>query len=198
MLDSHPQRIGLFGGSFDPIHNGHLIMAQDACEQLGLDYVYFIPAGEAPLRTNTPQATAADRQKMVELAIHDDPRFKLSTVDLEREGVSYSIQTVETLKSEHPNDRLYWIAGADQAAQLREWRQIDDIAQMADFIFLERDGFHFDTIDLPPQIRSHRAPTHTFDISSSEIRQRLKEGKAVNYFLPATVLDYIKTQNLYS
>ncbi|MEM9157719.1 MAG: nicotinate-nucleotide adenylyltransferase [Verrucomicrobiota bacterium] len=197
MPDATPQRIGLFGGSFDPIHNGHLIMAQDACEHLNLDRIYFIPAGEAPLRSNKPHSLAEDRFAMVEAAITDNPSFEASDVDIKREGISYSIHTVNDFSKTHPEAHLFWIAGADQAAQLGDWRRIDDIAKRVDFIFLQRDGNSFENIQLPSNIRHHLAPTHNFDVSSSEIRQRLKEGLSANYFLPATVLDYIKSRNLY-
>ena len=117
------ERIGIFGGSFDPIHIGHLIIASDAAEQMKLDRVLFIPAAQAPLKSNTPEASADDRAEMMHLAIEDDPRFEVRRFEIDRGGTSFSIDTAEEIAREFPEAQLFWIIGGDQARQLGQWNR---------------------------------------------------------------------------
>lgn len=193
------KRIGIIGGSFDPIHNGHLIIALDACEQFELDRALFVPAYQAPLKSKTPSASAKDRMAMVKLAAEGQPKFAVSDVDYRSEETSYSVRTAEALAAENPEAKLFWILGADQIAQLHLWRDIEKLAKLVSFIAFERPGSSsVVSKELPPAVEILRGKSRQLDISSTEIRERLKSGREAKYFLPANVFDHIKAQNLYS
>ncbi|MDQ8187624.1 nicotinate-nucleotide adenylyltransferase [Pelagicoccus sp. SDUM812002] len=193
------ERIGIIGGSFDPIHNGHLIIALDASEQFELDLVLFVPAFQAPLKSKAPESTPPQRMRMVELATEEEPRFACSDVDYRCESTSYSVRTAQILSQEHPAASLFWILGADQIAQLHLWRNIEELAKLVSFIAFERPGsaYHF-ADELPTHTRILRGQSRQLEISSTEIRDRFKSGRSAKYFLPANVFDYIKAENLYS
>ncbi|WP_309018641.1 nicotinate-nucleotide adenylyltransferase [Pelagicoccus sp. SDUM812003] len=192
------KRIGIIGGSFDPIHIGHMIIAQDACEQFDLDRVLFIPARQAPLKAADSCATPEQRLAMTQAATREDSRFEVSDIEFKLGAISYSVATAEALKHERPSDALFWILGADQLAQLHHWRDIGRLAELVSFIAFERPGSTAGANnDLPPHTEILRAKARAIDISSSEIRRRLKTGLETKYFLPAPVFDYIKTRNLY-
>lgn len=193
------EKIGIIGGSFDPIHNGHLIIAQDACEQFELDRVLFVPAFQAPLKSKSPDASPEQRLQMVKLATESDDRFEASTVDYRFESISYSVRTAATLAKEFPNAQLHWILGADQIAQLHHWRDIDKLSEHVSFIAFERPGFQSQpSSQLPPNTQIIRGKIRRIDISSTEIRERFKSNRSAKYFLPEKVFDYIKADNLYS
>lgn len=193
------QKIGIIGGSFDPIHNGHLIIALDACEQFELDRVLFVPAFQAPLKSKSPDASPCQRMQMVRLATAGEPKFEASDVDYRFESTSYSVRTASTLTEDFPGAELHWILGADQIAQLHLWRDIEKLSQLVRFIAFERPGFQSLTSpELPACTRILRGQMRQLEISSTEIRQRLKNGRPAKYFLPAQVFDYIKAENLYS
>ena len=191
------ERIGIFGGSFDPIHIGHLIIASDAAEQMKLDRVLFIPAAQAPLKSNAPEATADDRAEMTRLAIEDDSRFEVRRLEIDRGGTSFSIDTAEEIAREFPHAELFWIIGGDQARQLAQWKRIDKLAKLVEFICLERDASFVRPDNLPESVAIHPKAMRRLDISSTEARERLKSGLASKYFLPEPVFRYIKTRNLY-
>jgi nicotinate-nucleotide adenylyltransferase len=191
------KRIGIFGGSFDPVHLGHLVAAQDACEHMLLDRVLFVPAAQAPLKGIAPRLDGVQRLALLRVAVAGDPRFELSTVELDRGGVNYSIDTARALCATDPAARWYWIIGADQAARLAEWRQIAELGALVEFIVLARPGFAGEPRDLPPTVRLHVAPMHVFDVSSSEIRDRLAASRPVRHFLPASVAELIERHHLY-
>lgn len=192
------KRIGILGGSFDPIHIGHLIIALDAIEQFALDKVLFVPARQAPLKSKASEATPEQRLEMSRRALEDEPRFELSDLECRTEGSSYSIRTAQELAKQYPKDELAWILGADQIAQLHNWREIDELARIVSFIAFERPGSTATlSSELPPHLRIKRAAARPLEISSSEIRERLKTGRPAKYFLPPKVFDYIKAENLY-
>lgn len=191
-------RLGILGGSFDPVHLGHLLAAQDAWENAGLDRVVFMPAAQAPLRSAAPQATAEQRLALLRAALEGDDRFALSTLELERGGTSYTIDTVQAFRALHPAAELFWIIGADQAARLPLWHQIAALSQLVQFIVLARPGFPASPpTALPEGLRLLPVPMHECAISSSEIRLRLAAGKPVRLFLPAPVADLIEREHLY-
>lgn len=196
-LPDQTLRIGLFGGSFDPIHEGHLSIAKKAIEQFRLNRVLFIPAAQSPLKVNSPAASDEDRVEMIRLAIGDNPSFEVSTVEIERGGISYSIETAERVACQNPGAKLFWIIGGDQAKQLDRWRNIEDLVQKVEFIYLERD----DQASLPEVISSltklHPLQMERIPTSSTEIRNRVKSGDLPKYFLPGSVFHYIKSRNLY-
>lgn len=191
-------KIGIFGGTFDPIHSGHLIMAQDAAEFGKLDKVLIMPSAVPPLRRQAPIASGDERLEMVRLAISSNPLFEACELDLNAIGASYSINVVEKIADLYPGDTLYWILGADQIAQLDQWHRIEDLAKLVNFIALQRPGFSDKPKSLPTNATIEFAPTHAFDISASEIRQRLENQQNVKYFLPHEVFEYIKAGYLYT
>ncbi len=192
------KRIGIIGGSFDPIHIGHLIIAQDACEQFELDRILFLPAYKAPLKGQKSIASPEQRMAMTRLAVTDDERFEVSNIDFEREDASYSIRSAQRLSELHPKDELVWILGADQIAQLDQWREIEKLVHLVRFVAFERTGSDPKGYDLPKGARVSFAKSRILEISSTEIRDRIKSNASAKYFLPAPVLDYIKANNLYA
>lgn len=185
------------GGSFDPVHHGHLIAAQDALEGLELDRVIFFPAARSPLKDRTPEASDEDRLAMLQAGIAGESRFSISTLEFERGGVSYSIDTVEEQVRLSPGARLFWILGGDQAATLRHWYRIADLVRIVEFIVLARPGSAWDRGNLPEGARVHPIESHTFSVSSSELRERIRNGRSVRFLLPEGVASLIKTRHLY-
>jgi len=193
-------KIGLYGGSFDPVHFGHLIVAQEVYERFGLDRVIFIPAAQSPLKSAAVHASAADRFAMVQAAIEGDPRFAVSDIELRRGGLSYTLDTVQELKAQHPGDTFYWIIGADQAARLPQWHAIERLAEAIEFIAVDRPGSESAATPaaLPiPGLRLHRAQGRLIDISSTELRDRVRRGLPLQYFIPHKALVYLKEHCLY-
>ncbi|BET69697.1 nicotinate-nucleotide adenylyltransferase [Opitutales bacterium ASA1] len=190
-------RLGVFGGTFDPVHLGHLVAAQDAAEALELDRVLFMPAFRAPLKDREPGASDAVRVALLQAAIEGDERFGLSTLEIERGGVSYTVDTARELRRLHPEAQLFWIIGADQAERLRAWHRIEELAGLLEFIVLARPGYEGTRGGLPEFLRLHFVRAHVFDISSSEIRARLSNRRSVRVFLPAPVADRIERESLY-
>ena len=133
-------KIGLMGGSFDPVHFGHLVAAQDAYEQYKLDRLIFVPAAQAPLKPNDVQSSSADRMAMLRAATDWDHRFELSDYELGKGGISYTIDSVRHFRALYPKDELYWIIGGDQLPKIHLWKDIAELAQLIAFIFLERPG----------------------------------------------------------
>jgi len=192
------KRIGIMGGSFDPIHQGHLAIAGSALSSFELDTVLFVPARRAPLKSKHPAASAEQRREMVELAISEFPDFALSDVDLRNDAVSYSIETANRLKAQYPRAELRWILGADQIAQLHHWRAISELGELLSFIAFARRGSEANpSSELPDHVIVDLADAPLIDISSSEIRRRLLAGSPVKHFLPEKVFAYIKARNLY-
>jgi len=193
---SEEKRIGLLGGSFDPIHLGHLMVAQDAIEGMALDQVILMPAARSPLKPRNPKASDEDRLAMLVAAIEGDVRFELSTLELERGGMSYSIDTVEQLAL-GSKDRLFWILGADQAACLNAWHRIDDLVQKVEFVVLARPGFSWDSGLLPRTARVHTLESHLVSVSSSEIRERVRARKSIRFMVTEGVATVIEKRHLY-
>ena len=191
------RRVGIFGGSFDPIHIGHLIVANDAMEQRELDRVLFIPAAAAPLKPHAPKASAEDRLAMVSRAIAGEPQFEALDYEIARGGTSYSIETAQEIERRYDDSELYWILGGDQVQQLHNWHRIEELAQTVEFIYFERGEPFKRPSHLPDSIAIHPLQPRRIDVSSSEIRDRLEKGSIAKYFLPDGVLDYIKARNLY-
>ncbi|MFT3829967.1 MAG: nicotinate-nucleotide adenylyltransferase [Opitutaceae bacterium] len=190
-------KLGVLGGSFDPVHLGHLIIAQDACEQLGLDLVEFVPAAVSPLKGRELTATAAQRLEMVRLAIANDPRFAVSDRELRRGGTSYTIDTMREIRRERPDTEVFWIIGSDQLQRLAEWKEIAELVHLLEFVHLNRPGVE---CAAPPPIRGLRLRQitgHEVAISSSELRERVNRGLPLRHFVPLKVADFIATQSLY-
>lgn len=181
------KKVALIGGSFDPIHMGHINMARAALEELGADEVWFIPSQSTPLK-DRDLTSAKDRLEMVKLACKLDERFKINPVDLKRSGKSYTIDTLKILTQEHPDVEFTWLIGADQYDQFDKWKDADKLVELADFVVCDRNGKPGSNSKF--QLKS--VPMRPTPVSSSEIRQ----GYKLNY-LPDEVLQYILDHELY-
>lgn len=190
------RRIAFLGGSFDPIHLGHMIIAQDAMEQMALDRVYFVPARRNPLKDKGPNASDFHRIKMIEAAVAGLTRFSWIEWELECAGPSYTIATAHRIRQQFPNDRCFWIIGADQLPSLHRWNSIDELVTILEFIAVKRPQHPLDSPAIPG-LRLHPVTGHPFEVSSTELRERICEGKPVDFFLPKAVNNLIETNNLY-
>lgn len=190
-------KIGLLGGSFDPVHFGHLLAAQDVYEQYRLDRIVLVPAAQAPLKPQEVQSSPEDRLAMLHAAIEWDKRFEISDVELRRGGVSYTIDSVRHFRARYPREELFWIIGGDQLPRLNLWKDIRALAGMVEFIFLERPGHAAKETPDIPDLHLHRCDGHLIEISSSELRERVRHGLSLHYFCPQKVIAYIEAHKLY-
>jgi nicotinate-nucleotide adenylyltransferase len=187
-------RIALFGGSFDPVHHGHLLLAQDAVEQLGLDRLVFIPAGVNPHKLQyAPAASALQRLHMLEAATAGVEHFYCDPLELERDGPSYTVDTVEAYKARWPRARLFLLLGEDNLAKLHTWHRIERLREWVEFVCfgraLEKDA--------PACPQEHLRLERRIDISSTEIRQRIARGLPIHYLVPESVRALIQSNALY-
>jgi nicotinate-nucleotide adenylyltransferase len=183
------QKIGLFGGSFDPIHLGHLILARDAMEQLGLAKVIFIPANISPHKLEHPPAPAKTRCDMVAAAIQGEPGFELDDCEVAREGVSYAVDTVRLMIQRNPEAEFFYFIGEDNLPALHTWKEIDELRRLATFVVLARGG--------APRVEGFPVVTRHIDISSTDIRKRIARGLSVRYLLPDKTCEIIQRLGLY-
>lgn len=183
------EKIGLFGGSFDPIHHGHLIMARDAMESLGLDRVLFIPVNVSPHKVGRPPAAAHLRCEMVDAAIAGEPRFSMDDCEAERAGPSFAIDTVRLMRKRFPQASLYYFIGEDNIDALHTWKEIDQLRDLASFIVLARG--HRKAPEGFPVI------SRNIDICSTDIRNRIAQGLSVRYLLPDAVCAILTRHQLY-
>ena len=190
-------KIGFLGGSFDPVHFGHLMAAQDAYEQCGLDRLILVPAAQAPLKPNDVQSTPEDRMAMLKAAAGWDERFEISDFELRKGGVSYTIDSARHFRALYPQDELYWVIGGDQLPKLHLWKDIEELAKLVEFIFLERPGYPVKgRVDIPG-LRLRRCDGHLLAISSTELRERTRLNLALDYFVPHKAIVYIREKGLY-
>lgn len=195
MISKKATRLGLFGGTFNPIHFGHLSAASAACDALQLDRLLFIPAGQPPQKESSALAEAEHRYRMVACAIRDDARFALSDFEVRREGKSFTIDTIRHIVAEQgPGIELYFILGDDSAANLRRWKGIDEMRQLVQFVSVHRHG----TYARPAQPEVLNVDMPTVGISSSHLRRELSQGRSVRGLTPDPVVDYIATHGLYT
>jgi nicotinate-nucleotide adenylyltransferase len=187
--------LGIMGGTFDPVHLGHLWAAEAAREALGLEEVAFVPAGRPPHRA-APAASALDRFAMVALATAAHPRFSASDLELRREGPSYTFETLEALRAERPRDRLVLIVGSDTFPEMQAWRERDRVFALCEVAVVHRPGTAVAAGAGAPR-RVHRVETAGLPLSAREVRQRLGQGLSVRYWVPETVADYIQKRGLY-
>jgi nicotinate-nucleotide adenylyltransferase len=185
------ERVGLFGGTFDPVHLGHLILAEDALEILNLDRIIFLPAAISPHKGNHPPlASGAERLEMLRLAIAGESRFSVDARELHREGPSYTIDTVRSLLGDYPGVRFLYLIGADNVPDLEHWHKIAELKNLVDFAVLQRaEGERFD-------LHEFQVVPRRVDISSTEIRERLAKGLSIRYLLPEAVYHYMITHPL--
>ena len=184
-------KVALFGGTFDPIHHGHLLLARDALEQLGLDRLLFIPAAQSPHKLAREPAPAEARLEMVRAAIEREPRFEVDDRELHRAGPSFSIDTVEAWRERLPGAELIYLIGSDNVRELHTWRRIGELRQLAQFVVFGRDSLS--AADAPTFPVLHRR----IDISATEIRDRVARGASIRYFVPEAVRAIILARGLY-
>ncbi|WP_144939327.1 nicotinate-nucleotide adenylyltransferase [Paenibacillus sp. 32O-W] len=191
--------IGIMGGTFDPIHTGHLVAAETALEEAGLDEVWFMPANIPPHKPNTPLASPDQRLEMVRLAIDSHPSYRAVDVELTRGGTSYTYDTVTRLQQLYPDHRFHYIIGADMVMYLPKWHQIEKLSEMVTFLGVGRPGFDIDLEALPSHLRSRikLMTMPAMEISSTDIRERIRNGRSIRYRVPDSVRLYIERSGIY-
>lgn len=187
--------IGLFGGTFDPPHTGHLIAAQDASDSLHLERFIFVPAAAPPHKRDEAVTAASLRLEMLRAAVADDPRFEISTVELERTGPSYTVDTLRSLAAQYGGARLHLFIGVDQVREFATWREPDEILELADVVMLTRAG-QGESGTEAAFVRRVVAVTRV-DISSTLIRERVAAGRPIRYLVPDAVAEIIAREGLY-
>jgi nicotinate-nucleotide adenylyltransferase len=190
-------KIGFLGGSFDPVHFGHLLAAQDAYEQHKLDRLIIVPAAQSPLKPADVQTPAADRMAMLKAATEWDTRFEISDFELKKGGVSYTVDSARHFRALYPNDELFWVVGGDQLPLLHLWKDIGELVKLVEFIFLERPGYPVKAAASIPGLRLHRCDGHLLAISSTELRERTRLRLSLDYFVPHKAIVYIASRGLY-
>jgi len=197
-LPSH--KIAYFGGTFDPVHHGHLAVARDALQYLNLDHVYFLPAQRSPHKRNAPVASFNRRVEMLKLALESFPKLSVSTLESALEPPVYTVEIVQKLAREHPNAELFWMMGADQLPRLGEWHRIDELVSRVTFLVFSRPGYVLDEAALPdlPGACYECFTGADYDISSSQIRAALHSTDDCSQIIPEKVLAYIRKHHLYS
>lgn len=197
--------VGILGGTFDPIHYGHLEIAEDCWYQLQLDEILFVPAGAPPHKRGRAISPAADRLAMVTLAIAGNPHFRLSRVEVDRPGISYSVDTVARLREElGPDTRLFFIIGRDMLRDLPTWHRPDRLADLCEIVAVSRPGYPpFDLTRLEPAIprateRIRQLEVPALNIAASDLRRRVAEGRPITYMTPDAVVRYIQEHRLYA
>lgn len=193
-------RLGIMGGTFDPIHFGHLFMAQEAAEYADLDRVLFVPSGTPPHKHDPRMASNIDRYEMTCLAVSDDPLFDVSRVETDRQGRSYTVETLKLLHDIYPHDDLFFIMGDDSALDIVNWREPFEIARIATLLSVGRPGASREKIAyLPAEIRGalRLVDAPKLELSSTDIRERITSGRSVRYMLPDSVIRYIYEHDLY-
>lgn len=179
------------------MHFGHLMAAQDAYEQFKLDRLILVPAAQAPMKPKDVQSSAADRLAMLRAAVEWDRRFEISDLELQRGGVSYTIDSARHFRALYPHDELYWIIGGDQLPKLHLWKDAAELARLGEFIVLERPGFPLRAQPDVPGLRLHRCDGHLLAINSTELRERTRRGLSLDYFVPHKAIVYIRQKGLY-
>ncbi len=194
MAVAHRPRIGIMGGTFDPIHHGHLVAASEAQVALNLDEVVFVPTGQP---ADKPSVSRAEhRYLMAVIATASNPRFRVSRVDIDRPGTTYTVDTLRDIREEFPDAELFFISGADAIAALIGWKDSQDLASLAHFVGVSRPGHELSTGSLPDE-RVTVLEVPALAISSTDCRSRVKEGNSVWYLVPDGVVQYIAKHNLY-
>lgn len=205
MEEKTTERIGVFGGSFDPVHIGHLIIAQDAVEQMELDRLIFVPASVSPLKQHQAPVDGRHRFRMLELATANNLRFEVSDIELQRGGVSYTFDTIQHLQADHPGAELFFIVGLDSLIDLHHWRNADELLECCTVVPFGRGGEDPDDVIAKSELSNvwkkrlmeRLIRIHEVEVSASEIRMRIAEGLSIQTLVPPEVEMYIAEHNLY-
>lgn len=185
-------RLGVFGGSFDPVHIGHLVVAECVRSELQLDQVRFVPAARQPLKASGHAASARDRAAMLQAAIADHPAFVMDARELDRPGPSYTVETLRSLRADFPGDQLFFIIGADAARDLDAWHEAGALPALARLVVVTRPG-----AAVSPQLAPFVVTVPGIDVSATMVREMVRRGASIRYLVPRPVEDYIKAHGLY-
>lgn len=203
-INAPPKRIGIMGGTFDPLHYGHLVAAEMARHEFALEKVIFIPTGNPPHKVGRRVTSSGDRYEMVKRAVQDNSFFEVSDLEIQRKGYSYTVDTLKDMHKLYPQHELYFITGADAFREIFTWREVQSVLSLSHFIGASRPGFdpHEFLEELKRNYPEFLPHMHLFDvpalaISSTDIRSRVKEGKPIRYLLPESVRLYIEEADLY-
>ena len=190
------RKIGVMGGTFDPVHNGHLVAASEVADRFALDEVLFVPTGEPWQKAEREVSASEDRYLMTVIATASNPRFSTSRVDIERGGPTYTVDTLSELHEGMPDAALFFITGADALAQILSWRDVDRVFRYAHFVGVTRPGYELGDDHLPHGVAS-LVEVPAMAISSTDCRERVAQGRPVWYLVPDGVVQYITKRNLY-
>ena len=185
-------RLGLLGGTFDPVHIGHLAAASEVFYALGLDAVLLVPANAHPLKP-APIASGKDRLAMCQAAVANDPRFRVSDVDLRRGGATYTVDTVGDLRKEYPGAEFFFITGADALASVQRWKDYETLVTLVTFVGVTRPGHSLEQLDAPHVLVESPA----LAVSSTDVRDRVRAGAPIRYLVPDAVAQYVDQYQLY-
>jgi nicotinate-nucleotide adenylyltransferase len=188
-------KLGLFGGSFDPVHLGHLLVAQAAIEELGLDRLCFIPAAQSPFKPDDKLAPAAERLRLLRLALAGKTNCAVDEQEMRRGGISYSVETLRDYAKRFPKAELFYLIGADNTAKLNEWREANELAKLAEFVAIPRPGEA--PVNFPLPFRGRTLKGFPLGVSSSQIRARVKAGLPFDHLVPPFVAEAIHNNRLY-
>jgi nicotinate-nucleotide adenylyltransferase len=189
LLNGRDMKLGLFGGSFDPVHLGHLLVARAAVEELGLDRLFFIPAAQSPFKTEARHAPGAERLRWLRLALAGRTDCEVDDSEIRRGGISYTVDTLRDCAKRFPGAELYYLIGADNVAKLPEWREPAELARLAEFIVVPRPGQAEPVF--PGPFRGRMLRGFPLGVSSSQIRERVKAGLPVNDLVPPAVAEAV-------
>ena len=185
------------GGTFNPPHIGHLICAEEVCDHFKFDRVIFVPSARPPHKNNDEILDAQHRYMMTLLATQANPHFEVSHIELDRPGRSYSIETVREFKRIYEDAEIYWIVGADSILEMSLWKDVDELLSICEFIAINRPGYDLGQADQRFLNKVQLFKVTDVDVSSSEIRRRLMQGKSIKYLVPPAVESYIHENRLY-
>ncbi len=189
-------RLGVFGGAFDPVHTGHLVLASECRQQLALDAVWLVPSGSPPHKDPGGLADAGTRVEMLELATAGDPGLVVSRIEIDREGVSYTVDTLETIAASDPGCELFLLLGADSVADLANWYQPERICELARVVAVNRGGTTSKTAVTGCRVEEVTMPA--IDVSSRDVRHRIRQGRSIRHLVPRAVEAYLDEHALYN
>jgi nicotinate-nucleotide adenylyltransferase len=188
-------RLGVMGGTFDPIHVGHLVTAEEALHQFGLDEVVFVPTGRPWMKEHEVVASGEDRYRMTEIGIAAEPRFSVSRIEVERGGSTYTVDTLRAMRADDPDVELSFVTGADAMLEIMDWKDASSLFDFAHFIAATRPGYDIAPFARHPDVSVMHVPA--LAISSTDIRLRVREGRPIRFLVPDGVEAYIAAEDLY-